>query len=106
MENIGEKDKRIVIEVNTPTKDGDAGLVPSWATHVSAWASVKPIGSGEGPRSSAIRSITKFEMRMWYQAGVTQAMRVSWDSRYFDIEGLHHDTLEGELILTAAERKG
>ena len=107
MDAIGAKRHRITIQVDGTGKDSEGGITHSWTTHVQAWASIEPKASGEGHSSDAVRSLTQYEMRMWYQSGITQAMRVSWDSRLFDIEGIRDwISVNKELILDVVERTG
>lgn len=81
---------RIVVQVLTSTDDDTGGVTTTWATHVSAWASVQPMSARESFARGAVAGTVMYRVRMRYQAGVTPAMRVSHASRYLRIEGVRN----------------
>ena len=96
--------KRIVIQQTTQAVGARGGIADTWATFKIRWARVEPIGGAEGftgDRERAARRVT-FELR--YTSGVTPKMRVSWDSRIFDILSVSNiDERNRELQLLTEE---
>jgi len=81
---------RIIIQKHTLTSDGAGGSTMTWATHVSAWASVKPISAREAFTHGAVEGSVSHRVRLRYQAGVAPAMRVSHNDRVFKILGVRN----------------
>ena len=76
---------RIIIQQVTETRDAVGGVVESWATYLTAWAKVTPLRGREYFESAERQAeiIHLFELR--HRDGVTAKMRISWDSRTFNI---------------------
>ena len=76
---------RITIQKLTETRSASGAVVNSWSTHVSAWASIEPLKGQEYLAAKAQDASVDLRVRMRYQAGVTQKMRVLYGSRVFEI---------------------
>jgi SPP1 family predicted phage head-tail adaptor len=102
---IGELDRRIIIEVSTPTRDTDGGEIQSWATFSTVWANVD-FGTGkeefEAERLTAIDK-TKFTIR--YLSGVTKEMRINFDSKYYNIRSVKQGGMRKEFLELLTENR-
>lgn len=82
--DIGTLDRRIRIEVNTPTTDANYGTpVASWSTFATLWANVQEVlpSKSEG-QSEAIRIAQRpARVRTRYVTGITSDMRVIYLDR-------------------------
>lgn len=87
---IGELKKRIVIETVTQTSDGIGGFTETWATFVSAWASINPMKANEVFWAGHLEHRVTHKIMIRYQSGVLPKMRVSFGGRYFYIKGVRN----------------
>lgn len=96
--NPGKYNRVVTIQQKTETgKDAHGGPVYSWSTFASAWAAVYPMKGRDLVTAMSTRGeiITRFDTR--YITGVTQAMRILYDSVYYNItavadpEGTHRE---------------
>lgn len=88
---IGRLRHRIVIEQATETQDGSGFPAPSWATYATRWAAVEPMTGRERFEGAQFESAvdTKFTVRHdSLTAAITPKMRISYDSRYFEIDAV------------------
>ncbi len=81
----GKLDRRIIIQIQSTTKDAIGQPVVSWSTFASAWAYVFYKKGIESIRANQDTSVVQASMRIRKIDGVTAGMRVSYDSKYFNI---------------------
>ena len=84
----GKLRHRITIEQNTPTRDALGAEVDSWTTFAVRWAAVEPLGGREFWDAAQVNAERRTRFRLRHLAGVTPAMRVSFDNRVFDIHAV------------------
>lgn len=81
----------ISIESNADGRDAFGGVTNTWSEHLECWASIDHSSASErfgGDRVTADR-VVEFLCRVdSTKSGVTSKMRISWDSRTFDIESV------------------
>lgn len=65
----------------TPSGEPDV----SWTDVATVWASVEPLRGRELFAAQEHHSRVEVRIRMRYRSGITAAMRVFWDSRYYNI---------------------
>ena len=85
----GQLRNQITIQSNTDSRDAYGGVTSSWSTHVQAWASINPISGTERQGDSKITGDLTYEFIFRHDPSVARiltGMRISWDSRIFDIE--------------------
>ena len=75
----------VTIQKNTPTADGMGGQTASWAATSTAWAGIWPVSAKERVSNQQLETQLTHKIRIRYQAGVTTAKRVKYDTRYFKI---------------------
>ena len=100
----GNLRNKITIQVNTLTQDAFGEPIESWATFAQPWAEIKSITGGErftGDQDAAIGSV-QFKIRE--MSGINERMRISWDSRLFDITYINKVFERNrDILLTCSE---
>ena len=85
--------RKIVIESKGSAAQSDFGTpTATWTTYHTAAAEVRSgLGSGaqEGDEQGRETAINRKEFTIRYFAGITENMRISYDSRYYDILSVH-----------------
>lgn len=81
---VGAMRNYITIEESTETNTtGERTL--TWAEYKSCWASVMPLNGTEKFNLQQTMAEVTHRIRTRYLAGVTPKMRITWDSRTFNI---------------------
>ena len=78
----------VTIQQPTEVQDTTGQAVKSWGTYVQAWASVEPLSGREFLDAQQINAETKVRIRIRSVSGITEKMRVSWDSRVYNINAI------------------
>lgn len=100
----GEFRHLITIQKNTTGRDAIGGISNSWSTHVTAWASIKPLQGFEAESGDKVRGRIRYLFTLLWQSGIHPQMRISWDSRFFDIESvLEQDEGNALIMMNATE---
>ncbi|NUN51916.1 MAG: phage head closure protein [Planctomycetaceae bacterium] len=84
--NPGSMDRKIEVQVNTPTRDSLGATVESWATLEYLWASVRPVVGTEPFAAQQRYADVSVRFITWYRAGITPLHRIVFDGRTYDIE--------------------
>lgn len=87
---IGELRHRITIEVNTRTPDGQGGYTQSWATHATVWAKIKQLSQSERMIAQKMDNPATHRFTCRYVAGVKGDMRITYQSREFNIARINN----------------
>jgi len=100
---IGNMDRRIDIQSDTPVQDGVGQPVPSWGAVDTVWAAVKEQGreSFEADQHHATRTI---EFRIRYRTDLDEKMRIiypSGGSDIYDIESIIEISRQEGMFITA-----
>ena len=106
---IGELRHRIIIEVLTNTTDLQGGQSTTWATYANAYALINPVSASEIQFATKIqyRRTHKCVIRQRSDLTFTTAMRVNFDSRFFQIKGIRKvDEQDFYLMLDLEEGVG
>lgn len=85
---IGSLRHRIVIEQLVLTSDLQGGFDESWTTFATVWASVEPSSGSERFFSQQIQPVYDHVIMIRSLSGITTTMRVSYDSRIFQIHAV------------------
>ncbi len=100
---------RVTLQQEQKTEDGQGGYIRSWVDVADIWAEIVPImsagqsASGESYRDGQLQTRTTYKIRMRYRAGVTTGMRLSYDSRVFNIRSIVNPQELGEMLEMLAE---
>lgn len=90
----GELRHRIVIQTLTQSSDSIGGYTTSWSTFATVWASLEPRLGNELFRGERLEDHITHICKIRYYAGVLPKMRISFDSRTFQIKSVIR---EGEI---------
>jgi len=101
-ESIGRLNQQIVIQRATVTENAYSDKVQTWADLLTVWAGVEYPMTKAGEEyedvvNVATRSIT-FEIR---PTDITVKDRISFDSKYFDINDIEKDFLNARWKINA-----
>ena len=78
--NPGNLRHQVIIQVNTPTKDANGGVVDSWSTDSTVWASVQTLTGRKLEMARQIDAEATVEIRMRY-CGSGGSANVTVDNR-------------------------
>lgn len=81
----GDLRHQIVIQKKTLTTDGMGGSTESWATHATVRAAIWPVSATERVANQQIEHEITHKIRIRYLSTVVPSMRISFDSRTFEI---------------------
>lgn len=77
--SIGKKDRQIVIQRKTTTRDASNGsTVETWADYRTVWAEKQDVGGGKPFRAGALRPETEAVFTIWYNENITPLDRISY----------------------------
>ena len=85
---IGRLDRRIVIEVNTPTTSASGEKKPNWGTLATVWAEVRPLRGKEFFDAAAVQSEIDTKFRIRYRSDLTAKMRINYAGNLYDIHSI------------------
>ena len=94
----GRLDRRVIIQnlILTPNAYGEP--IESWATFATVWAEVRDLRGREFFSAQQVNAEVETIFRIRWLAGVLATMRISYDSKAYDILGIaeigRHDGLE------------
>ena len=75
----------------------------TWSTLATVWALVQTMSGREGYYAAQVQPDASVQITMRYREDVTTDMRVSYDSRYFNILSVIPDPKNTQLVLACAE---
>ncbi len=84
----GRLNKKVIIESLTETVDGVGQAVKTWSTFNQPWASIDPINGREYFSGNQLKDTMKVKIKIRYLSGVTEKMRVNWNGKLYNIEGI------------------
>lgn len=100
--------ERVTIQQATVTQDVTGDPVETWANYITRWAQVDPINGTEKWATTERLAEVSHRFRMRYDSktkAITPEMRVSWQSRVFDIKSVTNTgTRDTEIIVLAVEK--
>lgn len=100
----GDLRHSVTIQQATSSRNSYNEKVLSWSDFATVYAAVEPLQGREYWDAQAINAERTVRFRIRYRSDVTPLMRVSWDSRLFDINAvLDVDGRQRELHLMTTE---
>ncbi len=100
----GKLRHRVMIEVPVETQGPDGSVIRTWEPFATVWASIEPLAGKEYFAAEREQSDISHRIRMRFIGGITPRMRVSFESRIFEIESaLNVSERNRELILMCRE---
>ena len=84
----GELRHEIEIQEKTLTSDGMGGSTETWTKKLTTRAAIWPIKGKEALEAMKLDTKITHRVRMRYRSGITSLMRISYDSRLFEIKSI------------------
>jgi SPP1 family predicted phage head-tail adaptor len=103
--NPGTLKHRITIQQSTEASNTYGEMVPTWATFATRRAGIKTMRGSESHKSQQVLSEAKILFSMRYLSGVTTKMRISFDSRLFDILFVDNSAETGKTTFLECEEQ-
>lgn len=104
---ISELRHRVIVEQLSNAADSQGGFVTTWSTLATIWAKVEPIKSFERLFGGRIEYQRSHVAWIRHRTDVTTSMRLTFDSRTFQIKGIRRpDERKFFLILDLEENQG
>ena len=95
---------RIIIEKTTESQSSSGEVDNTWSTFATVWASIEPLNVKEYFDSQQVNAEENTRFRIRYLLGVTTKMRISWNSRIYDIRSIINiNEINKEMVLMAVE---
>lgn len=87
---VGQLRHRVVIESLTNASDSQGGVATTWSTYATVWALLEPTKAWEVQFAGQIQYRRTHVAWVRYRSDLTftTAMRILFDSRYFQIKGI------------------
>lgn len=107
--NTGRMRHIITLQEKRSTIGEYGGMVDTWQDVATVWASVEPLRGRELFAAQAAQSVTTVRFRIWYMDGVSQAMRILFGSKVYNIESvidINHDHTEIHLLASTGLNEG
>jgi SPP1 family predicted phage head-tail adaptor len=102
---IAEMRSRVVIETLTLASDGMGGSTSTWSTYATIWARLEPRLGRERYFGQRIEDNITHILTSRYVSGITTTMRVSFDSRIFQIKSVTSPYEAKEYLVIQTEEK-
>lgn len=95
---------RIIIQTTTESQSTSGYNVNTWSTFATVWASIEPLNGKEYFDSQQVNAEENTRFRIRYLQNITTKMRVSWNSRIYDIRSIINiNEINKEMVLMAVE---
>ena len=104
MSNIGTMRERIVFQQQSRTLDSMGGAVVTWSTVTTVWASVAEMSGAESFNTMQIQPETTATFTIRYLSTITQAMRISYASNFYNIKEIINDDNRDKYLIIKAIR--
>ena len=104
--NVGRMDLQVIIEQPTVTRDGETNEpVTTWSTLYTVWSErLRNTMSDESMEADQQVAKKKYKLRIRWQSGITEKMRVNIGGEYNYISGIEEWGRKSYLILTTEKR--
>lgn len=102
----GRFDQRITVQQESRADDGYGGSVLTWTTYATRWATVRALKGQERQMAQQTEAGVDVEFQVRrdsIMAAVTAAMRISWNSKTFNIRAVLDDGPRSTLLRIQAE---
>lgn len=88
--NAGQLNKKIIIQKNQSSKNDYGESVSSWVDYVTLWANIKHLRGQELFLSEQVYNKEVFRIQTRYYSGIDTKMRISYDSKIFNITSINN----------------
>ena len=93
----------IVIEQATASRDSYGEPVQTWETYSNVWADIQPLRGREFYDAQQVNAELTKKITVRLDEDISPQMRVSYDSRYMDIQSVRHFHDYQETVLLCRE---
>jgi SPP1 family predicted phage head-tail adaptor len=97
--------KRIIVEEAIETSDGAGGFAVNWTPKITLWAMIMPISAIENFEANKIEGTVSHIIIIRYIAGINTKMRIIYDGRIFNINGVINVMENRRALEIRAEEK-
>jgi SPP1 family predicted phage head-tail adaptor len=102
--DVGQLDRRALIESPTETRDGYGALIPGWAAVCSVWCAVQPIAGAERLVMGTGITSEHFRVTIRYRTDITNKCRVTIDGSKVAVVHSHTEIGRREWTELICER--
>lgn len=106
--NPGVPTKKITIQQTSQSQSGTGMVTDTWTTYCERYAAIRTMGGREGLIAAQVFGQRTVKFILDYDSlvgSITTKMRISWNSRTFDIVDVENiDEENREVVLTGKER--
>lgn len=81
----GALDKRITIQAQTKTPDGQGGFTTAWTDIATIWAAIWPVSANETVQAAQPVMIISHRIRIRWRSIMRPTWRLKFGARYFNI---------------------
>lgn len=100
--NIGQLDRRVVVQQVSATQDAVTGeWKESWSTYTTLWMGKMSKAGKEKLQANQVITVGDEVFICRYDSGITEAMRLSWNSNTYEITSVTEIGREAGLQLIA-----
>lgn len=100
----GKLRHRVTIQEKSVTRDSFGAEVITWVEFAEVWGSVEPLRGREFIEGRQMAASVDHRVRIRQRSGISPEMRVSYDSRVFEIRAvLHVNEAQREMHLMCQE---
>ena len=104
---INELRHRITLQTLTNTADGQGGFTQSWADLTTIWGKLEPVSANERNFGERVEYQRSHKCVIRSRSDVVASMRVTFDSRTFQIKGVRRvDERRFFMLLDLEENQG
>jgi len=101
----GDLDRMIVIESVGATQSSSGDPTESWSTFATVWAKVIPVNTAEGFSAQQFNAKADVIFRIRHIDNLTPAMRINYNSHYYDITGITEMRRRESIEIAATVRR-
>ncbi len=98
----GSLDRRIVFQSASEVRDSHGEPIATWSTFATVWAQRKDVRSQERFTSDQRLAVRSAMFRLYWLAGIDEAMRIIDDGATYEITGIAGNKRQNWMEITAA----
>lgn len=104
---IAELRHRITFQRIAQVTDGMGGFTTTWSDVATVWAKVEPVSASERLISEKLETQRSHKVKIRYRSDITTDMRFTFNSRTFQVKGVHNpDERRVYTFIDAEENQG
>ena len=103
---IGERPKRVAVQIEQSTSDGAGGYALTWTTLAMVWADISPVTGSEKFTAGHLEGHVSHKVKIRWRSdlAITTDMRILYNARAFNIRAvMNEDELNQWALLLVEE---